>query len=270
MGRPFFTTLQIPADQAGAADLYGRIFRGEINGVILERFLSAERAAELVRRLENGELAVPKRPFAREFEAYSIGPCLDQTEDHGVPYFDRVTEFNAAVRALFERDIHAALLSLLQSIVENATLCVPKNSDGRSYGTTTLRCLPPGGLIPPHCENEQIGRSPYEHLRSLIEPAIISFYLQLAPAEQGGELAVHNMGFHELHTVEMRNRHSFVGGALNSRERVTLTPQAGDVIVFDAGRYFHQVLPVKGTRSRWTMGGFTAYSHDHSNVFVWA
>ncbi|MEZ4300349.1 MAG: 2OG-Fe(II) oxygenase [Polyangiaceae bacterium] len=269
---PFYKLRAVQAGEVRAEDdLFGRILQGELNGVVLKGVLSAEVAGGLVRRLEAGEMTVARRRFAREFEAYSIGPCLDQAE-HGLePYFGGVEEIERAFDALFGADVRAQIEGVVRRVAGARPLVWPKNEAGRPYGKMTLRCLPPGGLIPPHCENEQLPRAPYDGLRAHIDTtALVSFYLTLAAAEDGGELSIHDMGAHELGRLPVRDGHSDVGAALLERGRVLVRPMAGDMIVFDGGRFFHQVRPVGGARNRWTMGGFMALSASGREVLAWA
>lgn len=272
MEPPFYRVARVPfAELAPGDDLFGRVLRGDPNGVIVEGFLPPERAAAIVAKLEAGASISPRRRFAREFEAYSIGPCLDQAEGGLGEYLDAAPGFARAADELFEEDIHARFEAVLRALAGGRDVVLPRGPDGRPYGRFTLRCLPPGGRIPPHCENEQIRRPPYEHLRGLIDDrALISFYLTLAPAELGGELSIHALGAHELDRIATRARHSEPGGALEGRASTAVRPLAGDLIVFDGGRFFHQVLPVRGSANRWTMGGFSALSPDGRAVLAWA
>ena len=252
-------------------DLFGAIVRGALNGVIVRGVLAPERAAAVVERLEAGAVDVAPRRFAKEFEAYSIGPCLDQAEGGLDEYLEAAPAFAAAAALAFEEDIHARIGRVLAVIAGGRPLGVPRDARGKAYGFTTLRRLPPGGLIPPHCENEQIARAPYDDLRARIDPAVlVSFYLTLAPAEEGGELSIHALGARELLDLPVRARHSDPAQALAGREALVVKPRAGDLIVFDGGRFCHQVLPVRGAKDRWTMGGFMALSASGGEVLAWA
>ena len=44
----------------------------------------------------------------------------------------------------------------------------------------------------------------------------------------------------------------------------------GDLLVFDGGRHFHQILPVVGPRRRWTVGGFMAPTRDRTAWLRWS
>ena len=45
---------------------------------------------------------------------------------------------------------------------------------------------------------------------------------------------------------------------------------AGELLLFDGGRYFHKVSPVEGSRARWTIGGFVGFTRDHERVVYWS
>jgi hypothetical protein len=44
----------------------------------------------------------------------------------------------------------------------------------------------------------------------------------------------------------------------------------GDLALFEEGRYYHRVNEVRGSRSRWTMGGFLAPSRDAQTLHYWS
>jgi hypothetical protein len=46
-------------------------------------------------------------------------------------------------------------------------------------------------------------------------------------------------------------------------------PSAGDVLIFDGGRWLHRVDWVKG-RTRWTMGGFLMFNRPGDTVLYFA
>lgn len=209
--------------------------------------------------------------FAAEFEAFSIGPCLDQSEGDLDGYLARVPVFDAALEAsIASAGATARVLSALARVASGWAPRRPRTVDGRTYGVVTLRRLPPGGRIPPHCENEQLPRAAYRDLRPRIDgAALVSFYLTLRPADDGGELSLHDLGPAAIGD-RVRHGHSDLAAEVLAAPRVRVRPGAGSLIVFDGGRRFHQVLPVRGARSRWTLGGFLALTRARDAVHVWA
>ena len=63
------------------------------------------------------------------------------------------------------------------------------------------------------------------------------------------------------------SRHILIEGTRVPYQDVVAAP--GDLLIFDGGRNAHEVLPVRGPRSRWTIGGFLGWTQDGA-VLAWA
>jgi hypothetical protein len=265
----FFPVQSLKAADSGP--YLQRIFDGEIGGVVVEEVLAPAACAAWVERLDAGELSVVPTRFAAEFEAFSFGPCLDQSEGHVDGYLSRVPTFEAALDGVIpDIDLLSHLLAALSRIAAGTAPSRPRARDGRPYALVTLRRLPPGGRIPPHCENEQLARAAYRELRDQIDTAtLVSFYLTLRPADQGGELSVHALDYAAI-GGRVRHGHSDMADEVDRAPRVVLAPPAGSLVVFDGGRRFHQVAPVRGARARWTLGGFLARGRLRDALYAWA
>jgi hapalindole-type alkaloid chlorinase len=268
MDRSFFPLVSLRKDDEGS--YVQRLLAGDLGAVIVEDVLPRSAALSWADRLDAGGVAVTPRRFAVEFDALSFGPCLDQSRNlHD--YLERVQPFASSLSGVLPGvDLVPLILSVIGRLAQGWSPTRPVSSDGRVYGLVTLRCLPPGGLIPPHCENEQLSRPPYDELRGKIDnTSLVSFYLVLRPADEGGELSVHRLA-HATTGNRMRDGHSDMAHEVENAERVVFAPDAGSLIVFDGGRRFHQVMPVRGGRARWTLGGFLAKASATDAVYVWA
>jgi hapalindole-type alkaloid chlorinase len=269
MAAGFFPVLSLRATDEGP--YVQRMFSGEIGGVVVAEVLAPAACAAWVERLDAGALPAAPARFAAEFEAFSIGPCLDQSEGDLEGYLSCVPPFEAALAgAIPGVDLLEHLLAALARVAAGWIPSRPRTGDGRRYGLVTLRRLPPGGLIPPHCENEQLPRAAYRDLRDRIDTAaLMSFYLTLRPADEGGELAVHRFD-HGATGDRVQHGHSDVAAEVDRAERAVVRPAAGSLVVFEGGRRFHQVREVRGARSRWTLGGFLAPTRARDALHAWA
>lgn len=248
-----------------------RIAAGELGAVVVPGALPPEACAAWAARLDAGERPAEPTRFAREFEAWSFGPCLDQSEGDLEAYLARAASFERALRGAAPGcDVVAAALAALGRLAGGWPIERPAAADGRPYGLLTLRGLPPGGRIPPHCENEQLPRRAYDGLRARLDTRVLlSFYVTIRPADEGGELSVHDLGVEAI-GARVRHGHSALADEVDRAPAVRLSFQPGTMVLFDGGRRFHQVLPVRGARQRWTLGGFAAPSSDRSRLLVWA
>ena len=264
----FFPVETLDVRDAGLPDAVGAMRSGELGGLLLRGVYSPEEAASMTARLAAGhDFSV--HPLGVQFEAYSLGLGLDHAESDLRGYLDGVAPWERACGGLgaeLDRRLHEVIAARTAAPVVR-----PRSPDGRPYLGTTIRRLPPGGLIPPHCENEQMGRSPFAHLNTLIDgEALISFFLTLSPPESAGALAVHELSFAELSEAVMFKGRTRVAHLLEDRAVVRLTPGAGELLIFDGGRRIHQVEPVGGARDRWTAGGFLAYAPDGARIYRWS
>jgi hypothetical protein len=250
-----------------------RLHAAEINGLVVQDALDPGFCARWVHRLEHGEVPIEPTRFSRDFEAFSYGPCLDQSEGEGdiSRYLQRVAPFESSLRSqVTEIDLLRRVSTLLTSLNDGCDLDRPTGAGGMPYGLITLRRIPPGGNIPPHCENEQLPRPSYRELLPQIDPSsLLSFYFTLQAADEGGELSVHDIGFDAIGSNREDGR-SKMAAVVDETPSVRLSLRPGALILFDGGRKFHQVLPVRGHRTRWTLGGFLAPSRDGRRVLAWA
>ena len=264
----FFPVETLHVTDPGLPDAVGEMRAGRLGGLLLRGVYSPARAAAMTARLAAGhDFAV--HPLGVQFEAYSLGLGLDHAQPDLEGYLDGVEPWERAcdgLGAAIDRRLHEVLTARAA-----APIARPRGPDGRPYLGTTLRRLPPGGLIPPHCENEQMGRGPFEHLNGLIDgETLISFFLTLAPPESAGALAVHDLSFAELNEAVMFKGRTRVAHLLADRAAVRVTPAAGELLIFDGGRRIHQVEAVGGGRDRWTAGGFLAYAPGGDRIYRWS
>jgi len=257
-------------EQAGAIE---RIVDGAIAGVIVRGVLAPNSAAELVRRLEQEGSSLPTfRPPV--FKGYVLGRPLVSASDGLGSYLDEAERFRAGCAAIvpdyprLEQQIHDALAAL----AGDCPVSLPQGDDGRSYLAATVRVLIDGDRLPLHYENETLRSPVMATLRPHLDTStLMSFYLPLATPRAGGVLRLFR-----THCLDggdsLINK---LGGEERARPHFEqrgfseVLPRIGDLLVFDGGRWYHDVTPVEGGR-RWTLGGFLAMTRDHRAVHYWS
>src|SRR5262249_22312028 len=135
-----------------------------------------------------------------------------------------------------------------------------RGPDGRCYLLASVRELLDRGFIPPHCECEQLDREPYHHLGPLLDrTTLLSYYVMIDPPRGGGELLIHQLGWDEVRDQHVQGQRTEVRALIERDPRPTLRvcPLPGDLLIFDGGRWIHEVRPVQSGK-RWTLGGFLA------------
>jgi hypothetical protein len=251
------------------ADLIRCITDQEVTIALVRGVFPAAAAAEVVARVEAGEGASRLTEVAPQFRIYSLGLALDTAESLE-QYLGEASLFVPECRSIFRGlfDYLDWVPQLLSRFCGGRSLEIPAQ-DGRFYNPVTIRRLPAGGLIPPHCETEQLNRPAYTHLKALIGSSpIISYYTTLRPPQEGGEVRVSKMAWGDV-AISADGR-SNAAAVIDRFESEIFLPNIGDLILFDGGRQYHQVLAVGGERPRWTIGGFLCESAGRDKVWYWS
>jgi len=227
--------------------------------VVLQGAVSPDRCARIVSNLKSERPT--EHPFSPAFSANSIGMILDHatSEDE---YFGALPAYRSVLETVDSGDLQADLLAALSNGLEIDVAPVEHPNRG-PYGPSTLRRLPPGGIIPPHCEADQLRNPMHAPLRNRIDTSqIISWFLCLQPAESGGELALYDVGSSSDLGRRIYADRLHASGLLADSDVEHIQPAAGDLVVFNSGNHFHEILPVRGDRDRWTLGGFLCRTLD--------
>jgi len=191
-------------------------------------------------------------------------------------YFGEAARFRAACVELFAGApaFQERIEAILGAVAGGRDVRVPGGPNGSAYAPATIRGLHEGGQIDLHCENETVEFPAMWHLSRLIQARNqLSFYVVLACAESGGELVIHNARYGEgpgEQLARMERTGCAPLRAIAPYGHLVPRTDVGDLLVFDAGRYFHRVTSVVGQRTRWTMGGFLARSRDDRTVYYWS
>lgn len=139
--------------------------------------------------------------------------------------------------------------------------------DGRPFGTLTLRCIPTGCGLPPHCENDYARVSVYDSVRDRVRLLRkLGFFIPLQLPESGGELVLYD----KTHVAGVRPFPERPLEAVEQVPHVSLQASAGDLVVLPSGSRYHQVTRVVGSRARWTAGGFGAFTNEGDELWLWA
>ena len=268
---PPLRVLDIEAsDLAGGPDLVAEISAGRLNVVLIRNALSQEQAATLVERVEAGEGASRLTRVADKFKIFTLGLALD-TATSVDQYLSEAKLFQPVAEHIFRDIPHGTRFfhHLLAQATGGRRVELPQHPNG-PYSPLTIRHLPDGGRIPPHCEQEQLNRPAYDHMKTLIDTeCIISTYLTLRPPDSGGQVVISTLHWKDVQASVQPGERTFVDPFIDKYPSMTFLPGPGDCILFDGGRFFHRVNKVGG-RTRWTLGGFIGESLDHDFVYFWA
>jgi hapalindole-type alkaloid chlorinase len=188
-------------------------------------------------------------------------------------YFTSAAARPEALTALFGSafDPVAQIETAIGRLAGGRPVELPRTADGRAYGPCTVRSLSQGEGILLHHDNHYPIPVYDELLPQLDSSTCISFFVVLKQPEKGGRLYLYS-----LKRDEEGDLPRLPGGQLDPQAVDRLISHTrfdlheGDMIVFNAGKIYHRVDAVEGSRSRVTMGGFMALDKPHTRVYYWS
>lgn len=234
--------------------------------------------AAVVERLERRETRLIGRP-SPYYEGQQFGRILPREEGDLADYFQESAQFPEASRALFAGlgagDYLARLTQVTRTIAGGRPVELARNAGGALYQAYSIRQMLPGGSIDLHYENESFDApSMNELVAALDRPHQMSAYLTLQAPEAGGELSVYPLRgsdpeARDLMHLERKSERTYARIEALA-PRVPLLAGAGDMLLFDAGRHFHRVTEVLGSRARWTMGSFLSLAKGGREYLIYS
>lgn len=278
----FLKTLVFPAAEIGRyPDLARDLCTGRFDVAILRGVFSQAEMDGVLDRLVRGEHDLnvapqsspdPEVPQVTIFGESITPNDLDKNADREDRYHENAERFRASCRHLFRgfSDYEARINELFAALSGGAGIGVPVDRKGRIYSPSTIRKVASGSEMNLHVGNYFLGTPAYANLTPLFAPLDqLSFFVPISPPESGGEIEVFDMKFEDPRArympdgwidapwVEAHFRHESFG------------PGAGDMFLFNGGRFYHRVDHVRGPRHRWTIGGFMAFSRDDKTLYHW-
>ncbi len=258
------------------------IYLGNFDALIVKNVFTKEAMATIVSRLTDNDANLqisaqeerepsPKHHliYGRSItpNAWENGPPIDD-------YLEAAARFRSDCRRLFEGvpDFEARVTEIFTQLAGGRDVSVPLHHDGRHYTPATVRYIPTDRQIPIHVGNYFLHLNCYDHLRTVIDLTDqLSYFVVLQTPDKGGELVVYDLLHDDPRMPEVTNERGFVD--VNRVERLfnrePLAPQAGDLLIFNGGKFYHRVEFTGGQHPRWTIGGFLAFAKEGPHVYFW-
>lgn len=268
------------------------LFEAKLHGFLVKNFLSAEEVKKLLEahsKLTNEELThtpvghyFPK-VFPEFSRAQTAAPDAEK-EDMADSYFS----FNERVQNNFEQrfgvNLYARFKQFFESISNHRPVDSPVGYGGKGrYAFATFRYFNPGnGFLAIHCGNyfQTLFEPVYKHLMKTVKVKNqMSFFVMLQRAEEGGNLTVFNLRWHDgmtktdmINDVEviLPDGRKVYPDTDEGFQKQDMKPQPGDVILFQGGNIWHRVSNVEGATPRITFGGFISPDYEEKRFYFWS
>lgn len=279
---------QIDEFSNGIKDMHVRNF----DGMIIKGFLSPSE----IESIKKGFSGLPHDEFVHIREGRAYPPVFaqllrnvvgkpDDVKNIGkfTEYFDKCEAFRESFKEKFGVDFRHKIDDVFSRMGRGRSVDVPKGFNGQGrYTFCTIRCLiPETGEMSVHTGNyfRESCAEFYEHLETQVKTYDqLSFFVTLQKAEAGGGLTLYDIEWKDGQTKDNPSENRYVrdvdGKLIDiqglGRKTMTLTPEAGDLLIFNGAQIWHRVEIVKGKRDRMTIGGFIGFSEDDKEILYWS
>lgn len=279
---------QIDEFPNGMKDMHVRKF----DGMIIKGFLSPSE----IESIKNGFNELPKEDLVHIKEGRAYPPVFAQVlrNVEGKPddvnnigkftdYFAKCESYSNSFSKKFGVDFKQKIEDVFSRMGGGRSVDVPKGFNGQGrYTFCTMRCLiPETGEMSVHTGNyfRESCSEFYEHLETQVKTYDqLSFFVTLQKAEAGGGLTLYDIEWKGGQTKDNPGENRYVrdvdGKLIDiqsvGRKTLTLTPEAGDLLLFNGAQIWHRVEIVKGQRDRMTIGGFIGFSEDDKEILYWS
>lgn len=258
-------------------DALGAMYRHQFGCIVVRGVYTKDEMARLARALDDGAAYVIhsleadstlEKPPEDEKQSRLFGRPLDWATSVD-EYLNEAQVFRERLNGIFDRleipHYETRIQEVFRKLSGDRPVESPRSRDGRNYGLATLRYLARGGRYTPHVENH-ITKPNYAELRETIdEVGHLSHFLTVQEAEglpTDGSLIVYSVVFDGREFSERTDD----AGRLELARWSSFKPEPGDLLIFDAGRYTHQVSKIVTARTRITIGGFLMFTKDNKKV----
>lgn len=264
-----------------AADAISRVYRDELDVVVVRAAFDAEALRRAGERLDAGawRWSRPNESMPPE-DVQLIGTDTPATPTYSAPrgasleaYLASAAAHAGDTRAAFDAafDAAAAVHAAIARVAGGRPVRVAQAADGRAYAPFTIRRLIEGKQIGLH-HDFHWGLDLYRELARQVDTStLVSFVAALRTPLEGGELIVYGATSDDAAVPRLANGFSYDLGAVEARyRRVSIALRPGDMFLLAAGRCLHRVERVVGPCARITMGGFLALDLAREQVLYWS
>lgn len=260
------------ADAPGPEDGLGGLRDGSLDAILVDRVFAPDLCAAMVAGLEVNAPGFEVTEFPEPFRSFFYGRNLNLNAPDLEDYFAAAARFKADLSRFgtgLGVDIAGRVLGVLSALDGGRPVAAAPGPGASQHFATTFRGHRTGGYIPAHFDNEQSFRPSYRHIADATTGDVLSFVVTLAEAEAGGMLELFDLLSVDPATGHRNDDQLAQKPDLSKLRSQRVPVPAGSMVVVRSGRRLHRVVPVEGSRTRWTLCSFMASARVGGGTFCW-
>jgi len=258
--------------------------RQKMDGVVIKSVFNPDELATIIKQLiANEQLSYHnlKESATLPISFAEIDANSPQLNNELLKYFRSCNSFTNSFSETYGVDVIERLNDIFSTLNLGKGSYVPKGPDENSFLPFTFRViLPEKCHIDLHCGNQFIDRFThfYKYLTDDVEVHDqLSFFVLLQKPDTGGMLKIFNITYDDAEEFDLNAQSvtdkSGTSYQMNDPNQIfCLEPEmeAGDMIIFSAGKLWHRVSEVYGKTNRITLGGFVGFNWQDEEAVFWS
>ncbi|MEC4895940.1 MAG: 2OG-Fe(II) oxygenase [Oscillatoria sp. PMC 1051.18] len=251
------------SDLANYPDGINQIYRGEIDGIHIKQVFTQAEMFLVKQNLDRKKEELSQLCSQQRYGDL-IGAVLTANGSDTTSYFQDAARLRNELTAIFNPDYESTITAIFRELSGGRQVEVA-HKNGNAYSPAQIRfTYPDRGGIGLHKGNEFINLPGFEQLHEIVKlKNCLSYYLVIDKPEQGGELILYDDLPEEL-TIPKQKLD------LENCQQRRYDPEVGDLIIFHGACIWHAVSEVKGSKIRYSIGGFVGLSQDEEKIHYWA
>jgi hypothetical protein len=236
------------------------IIDGKFSVLIIKNFYNVNSCNTIIQRINSNT----KNQDCRT----KIGVSLVAYANRKTEYFIQANLARKTLRDIFFgiQDPRKKIHNLLGEFFPNKEISIAVEKD-KKYACGIIRLHGLGGSASLHRDNVRYEAKKFDVSKLPIQ---LSTVLYIQQSEKGGELVLYKKPWEKsdekYRNIEFGYKREVVA---NSTQYVKIKPNQGDLVIINPN-YYHEILPVKGSKRRITLGLFLAFSKYGKKIVTWS
>ena len=238
-----------------------KIITGESPVLIIRNFYNNDSCKIIAQRIE-------RKTFEKNEKIKKIGVSLVSFISRKTEYFIQANAFRKTLRRVFlgledpRKKIHKTLELLFPE--KQVTIAV---EDGKKYACGVIRLHELGDFAPIHRDNVSFEAKSFEVSKFSSQ---LSTVLYIQQSQKGGELVLHKKSWkksdEKFRNIDFGYSEDVIS---DCNQSIKIKPNQGDLVIINPN-YYHEILPVKGSKRRISLGLFLALSNNGREIVTWS
>lgn len=251
-------------------DILSQICQEELQGIIIKQIFSKAEMQQLAKQVQLQETGFYPTRYGKTY-----GLSLSDIDGNKSHYFEQARQFREILNQALPTGFEATITNIFHQISGGRKITSPEEN-AEKYTPATVRFVPPNqpGIIT-HIDSEFTYSNNYSYLHQIANiPNCLSYFIVVDKPLNGGELTLYEFYFdsEKLRIMET-GRNQFIVQTkqnLDNYPKKTFDLSEGDLVVFKSSIIPHEIAYVSGQKTRITIGGFLAISHDQKSIYYWS